>query len=84
MHTRHLAQEGRVLVSTPMELEEAILEGRSHIVITSHLDMTSMPLRQTAVCDEGCASPLPEIHYAISIRVSTSLCPTRSDPHISR
>lgn len=71
-HTRQLKQvfdQDPIYVSTPEELEVAVLEGRHHIVVTSHLDMTAMPLRQTSVCQDGCASPLPEIRYAKSITV---------------
>lgn len=58
-----------VYVSQPRELEDAILKGRRHIVITAHLDMTSMPLRSTSICPDGCESPLPEIRETWSIRV---------------
>eukprot|EP00892_Ulva_mutabilis_P002163 jgi/Ulvmu1/11948/UM082_0027.1 len=55
-------------VSTPRELEHAILSGRKHIVVTDHLDMTSMPHRPVTFCGDGCESPLPENRETLSIR----------------
>lgn len=77
--TRHLQQDADpmaapVYVSQPRELENAILEGRHHIVITAHLDLTSMPLRATTVCPDGCQSPLPEVREVKTIRVCKLLC----------
>lgn len=78
MHVRRLRQaapeQRPVYVSTPRELEDAILQGRLHIVITAHLDMTSMPLRDTSICPDGCSGPLPEIRETASIRVRSALC----------
>lgn len=55
-------------VATPQTLEMAILQGRHHIVVTAHLDMTALPLRPTSICKE-CVSPLPETFDTVSIRV---------------
>ena len=78
MHVRRLRQaapeQRPVYVSSPRELEDAILQGRLHIIITAHLDMTSMPLRDTSICPDGCGGPLPEIRETASIRVRSGLC----------
>lgn len=69
---RHLVdseEDAPVPVSTPTELEVAILQGRKHIMITNHLDLTAMPLRHTTACLDGCESPLPEISDTETIRV---------------
>ena len=58
-----------VKVSTPKELVYAVLDGYPHIVITAHLDLTTLPLITNEICSEGCSSPLPEIFRAESIRV---------------
>ena len=72
---RHLLQtdgaDDPFFIATPRELESAILQGRRHIVVTAHLDMTALPLRDTTICD-SCASPLPEIRETMSIRVRPS------------
>ena len=67
-------------MSTPKELEEAILLGRSHIVVTAHLDLTDLPQRETSICLEGCASPLPEIRETMSIQVSLMLARQYTTP----
>ena len=58
-----------VKVSTPKELVQAVLGGKPHIVITAHLDLTTLPLITNEICPDGCSSPLPEILRAESIRV---------------
>eukprot|EP00892_Ulva_mutabilis_P002848 jgi/Ulvmu1/12564/UM091_0005.1 len=79
---RQLLQEDRiqpVFVSTPRELESAILQGRLHVVITAHLDMTVLPLRDTSICLDGCSSPLPEIRETMTFRGNCSAPPTDID-----
>eukprot|EP00892_Ulva_mutabilis_P003267 jgi/Ulvmu1/1311/UM011_0039.1 len=71
-HRRTLQQETDiakpVVVSTPQELANAISRGHSHITITSHLDLTGLPLIPNIACEKGCASPLPPIATTRSIR----------------
>lgn len=62
-----------VTVATPDELVNAILEDRRHIVITAHLDLTTLLPRQNSLCPDGCASPLPEVLATDSIRVCMPL-----------
>eukprot|EP00892_Ulva_mutabilis_P002164 jgi/Ulvmu1/11949/UM082_0028.1 len=68
-----------VFVTSPRQLEDAILQGRQHIVVTAHLDMTAMPLRDTSICLDGCESPLPEIREAMSIRGKCESPPDDND-----
>jgi hypothetical protein len=61
-------------VSTPEGLRDAVQSGALDIVITKHLDLTTLatiPL-QMDICD-GCVSPLGEITATRSIRVRNSL-----------
>lgn len=62
-------------VSTPEGLREAVQNGALDILITEHLDLTTIPLVKTSICAEGCDSPLGEITATRSIRVRAShLC----------
>ena len=66
------ARTEAVSVASPQQLVDAILEDHAHIVVTAHLDLTTLPIRENSICPDGCASPLPEIRAAQSIRVRTS------------
>eukprot|EP00892_Ulva_mutabilis_P002169 jgi/Ulvmu1/11953/UM082_0032.1 len=66
-------------VSTPDELVDAIVDDRRHIVVTAHLDLTYLPLRQNSICVDGCASPIPEIRATQSIRGNCPDPPTARD-----
>lgn len=71
-HTRQLMQQGEedvAHVASAQELETAVLQGRRHIVLTAHIDMTALPLKDTSICEDGCSSPLPVIRSTLSIRV---------------
>ena len=56
-------------VSSPEELEQGILQGRIHIVVIAHLDLTSLPSKPTSACNDGCESPLPVVSLTETIRV---------------
>lgn len=56
-------------VSTPAGLRDAVQSGVLDIVITEHLDLTTIPLLATSICEVGCESPLGEITATRSIRV---------------
>lgn len=45
-------------VNTPQQLVAAIGRGDRDIVITDHLDLTTVPLMRTGICLVGCMSPL--------------------------
>lgn len=56
-------------VTTPQELFEAVRDGAQDIVITSHLDLTGLPLRNSTQCT-GCQAMLGDVHpWTRSIRV---------------
>lgn len=57
------------LVDTPQSLLQAVQDGALDIVVTDHLDLTTLPLLPTSICTEGCESPLGEIAKTRSIRV---------------
>jgi hypothetical protein len=59
-------------VSTPEGLLAAVQSGALDIVITEHLDLTTLELLPIAYC-EDCVSPLGEITTTRSIRVRNSL-----------
>lgn len=69
MRQLQASKEGVAYVATPEAMLHAVLKDRRHIVIQAHLDLTTLPLRETSVCPEGCASPLPDIRGVESIRV---------------
>ena len=58
-----------VRVSTPRELVYAIFEESKHVVITAHLDLTTLAQYINEICDEGCSSAIPVIFHTESIRV---------------
>ena len=62
-----------VEVGTPAELETSIRQGRYHILVIAHLDLTAVPPRHTTIC-RGCESTLPEIRLTQSIRVRSDAC----------
>ena len=68
-------RDGVAFASTAVALRDAVLQGWRHIVITAHLDLTTLPLRETSICADGCASPLPDIRGTASIRVRTTSTP---------
>ena len=57
-------------VDSPQALVEAVQAGALDIVVTEHLDLTTLPLLPTSICPVGCDSPLGEIGQTRSIRVS--------------
>jgi hypothetical protein len=57
------------VVSNPEQLLDAIRLGALDVVVTEHLDLTTLPLIKTGFCNEGCAGPLGEIRKTRSIRV---------------
>lgn len=57
------------LVDTPRSLLNAVQAGALDIVVTKHLDLTTLPLLPTSICDVGCDSPLGELTKTRSIRV---------------
>jgi hypothetical protein len=59
-------------VSTPQGLRDAVQRGALDIVITEHLDMTTLELLPISDC-EDCMSPLGGIHRTRSIRVRNSV-----------
>jgi hypothetical protein len=59
-------------VSTPEGLRDAVQSGALDIVITEHLDLTTLELLPISKC-EDCVSPLGEITTTRSIRVRNSL-----------
>eukprot|EP00892_Ulva_mutabilis_P002162 jgi/Ulvmu1/11947/UM082_0026.1 len=67
-----------VNISSPRLLEKAILTGYHHIVITAHMDLTTLPLRHTSICD-SCVGPLPEMITTMSIRGNCAAPPTAGD-----
>jgi hypothetical protein len=56
-------------VSTPLQLKQAIKRGARDIVITNHLDLTTLQVEDTSICPDGCQTPLSEIRVTRSIRV---------------
>lgn len=56
-------------VNTPQALLDAIDADALDIVVTDHLDLTTLPLQSTSICKVGCDSPLGEISTTRSIRV---------------
>jgi hypothetical protein len=60
-------------VSTPEGLRDAVQNGALDIVITEHLDLTTLQLLKTSICPVGCDSPLGEIATTRSIRVRAPL-----------
>jgi hypothetical protein len=60
------------LVSTPEGLREAVQMGAQDIIITEHLDLTTLELMPISEC-EDCVSPLGDITTTRSIRVRNSL-----------
>lgn len=67
--TEALAPANVTFVDTPQGLLAAVRGGALDIVIVDHLDLTTLPLRPTSICDVGCESPLGEITATRSIRV---------------
>ena len=57
------------IVSTPKGFVDAVQRGALDIVITEHLDLTTVDLQPTSICEVGCESPLGEIFATRSIRV---------------
>eukprot|EP00892_Ulva_mutabilis_P002166 jgi/Ulvmu1/11950/UM082_0029.1 len=64
------------VVATPQQLLDAVLDDRKHILITDHLDLTILELRENTICPDGCSSPLPEIRATDSIRGNCSSPPS--------
>ena len=62
-----------VYASSSKELELGILQGFAHIIVTNHLDLTSLPSKPTTACLDGCESPLPEVRLTQVIRVRALL-----------
>lgn len=58
-----------VRVSTPKDLAYAISRKIKHVIITEHLDLTTLPLEINGICEDGCSSPIPVITHTESIRV---------------
>ena len=56
-------------VNSPQALLDAIDARALDIVVTEHLDLTTLPLQPTSICPVGCDSPLGEISTTRSIRV---------------
>lgn len=69
-----------VSVATPDELVEAVLDKVCHIVITAHLDLTTLDLVQSNICPDGCESALPYVRHTASIRVRNTPSPPPA-PH---
>lgn len=59
------------LVDTAQALVNAVQAGALDIVVTEHLDLTTLPLLPTSICNVGCESPLGELSKTRSIRVSS-------------
>lgn len=64
-------------VNTPQQLVAAIGRGDRDIVVTDHLDLTTVPLKPTGICLVGCMSPLGVLKgQTRSIRVCIPLAGT--------
>lgn len=66
---RRLQQKNATEVQTAVELLQAIASGERDILITEHIDLTSLELIKTSICDVGCEGHLGEIQETRSLRV---------------
>lgn len=57
-------------VNSPQALSNAVQAGALDIVVTEHLDLTTLPLLPTSICTIGCDSPLGSLRKTRPIRVS--------------